>query len=83
MPTAATGLGFLLIGFLVLGVMSCSLAILGFWVWMLVECALYTPAENNLKLVWVLIIVLTGCIGALIFFFVQRPKDRVRQGYRP
>jgi len=83
MDAAAVGLPLLLFGFLILGVLAFAAAVFGFWVWMLVDCAVHTPAENNQKLVWVLVIVLTGWIGALIYLFVQRPKNRRSEGYGP
>lgn len=52
---------------------------LAFWIWMLVDCA-RRPFEDpggNLRLVWILIIVLAGWIGALIYLFaVKIPQDR-------
>jgi hypothetical protein len=80
---SANVFGLLFFGFVVLAVLAFVAAIVGFWVWMIVDCAQHTPDEGNLKLVWILIIVLTGWIGALIYFFVQRPKNRLRDGYRP
>jgi hypothetical protein len=40
---------------------------------MIGECATKEPAEGNDKLIWILIIVLTHWIGALIYF-VRRPQ---------
>ena len=45
-----------------------------FWVLMIVECATKEPAEGNDKLIWILIIVFTHWIGALIYYFVRRPQ---------
>jgi hypothetical protein len=45
-----------------------SLAAMGFWIWMLIDCATH---EKN-KLFWFLIILWTHFIGALIYFFVRR-----------
>ena len=45
-----------------------------FWVFMIVECATKEPAEGNDKLIWILIIIFTGWIGALIYYFVRRPQ---------
>ena len=59
---------------MVLGVMS--LGVLGtlLWIWMLVECATKEPDHGNDKIIWVLIIVLTHWVGALIYFLVRRPQ---------
>lgn len=49
-----------------------------FWVWMMIECATKEPAQGNDKLIWILIIVFTHWIGALIYYFV-RPPQRIAQ----
>ena len=55
-----------------------GLAALIFWVWILVDCATREPSEGNDKIVWILIIVFTNWIGALIYYLVRRP-ERIRQ----
>jgi len=45
-----------------------------FWVLMIIECATKEPAEGNDELVWILIIVFTHWIGALVYYFVRRPQ---------
>ena len=49
-----------------------------FWIWMIVDCATQEKSEGNEALIWMLIIVLTHCIGALIYLLVRRPK-RIQQ----
>ena len=48
------------------------------WIWMIVDCATKEPSEGNDKLIWILVIVLTHWIGALIYLLVRRPK-RIEQ----
>ena len=55
-----------------------SLAGTLFWIWMIVDCATKESSEGNTKIVWILIIVLTHWIGALIYLLVRRPK-RIEQ----
>lgn len=43
-----------------------------FWIWMLVDAAVNEPSTGTDKVVWVLIILFTHFIGALIYFFVRR-----------
>ena len=50
------------------------------WIWMLVDCATKEPSEGNEKIIWILIIVLTGWIGALIYLLARRPKRRATIG---
>ncbi|MEQ8763473.1 MAG: PLD nuclease N-terminal domain-containing protein [Planctomycetota bacterium] len=67
---------------LVLVGMIFLIGILGtfFWVWMLVDCATREPAEGNDKIVWILVIVFTHLLGALIYFFVRRPERKSQLG---
>ncbi len=43
-----------------------------FWIWMLVDCATKESNQGSDKVVWILIIIFTHFIGALIYFFVRR-----------
>jgi uncharacterized BrkB/YihY/UPF0761 family membrane protein len=45
-----------------------------FWIKMLIEAATKEPDTGNTRLVWVIIIVFTQIIGALIYYFVRRPQ---------
>lgn len=62
------------LAFMVFGV--CALA---FWIWMLVDCLKNEEPEGNDKIIWVLVIILTNWIGALIYFFVRRPERKRSQ----
>ena len=50
------------------------------WIWMLIECATKEPAEGNDKIVWILVIVLVGWLGALIYLLARRPKRIAEHG---
>lgn len=41
-----------------------------FWIWMLIVAATKEPTTGD-KILWVLIIIFTHVIGALIYFFVK------------
>ena len=77
------GLEFLIIPF-VLG--AILLGILGsiFWVWMLIDCATSKTLRDNQKIGWIIAIVFTHLIGAIIYYFVARtPRAaQVREGYQ-
>lgn len=45
-----------------------------FWLWMLIDCATKEPSEGNDKLIWIIIIVFTHVLGALVYFVIRRPK---------
>jgi len=51
-----------------------------FWVFMIIECATKEPAGGNEKLIWILIIIFTHWIGALIYYFVRRPQRIAETG---
>ncbi len=51
-----------------------GLAALALWIWVLVDCITKEPSGSNEKIMWILIIVFTTWIGALIYYFVRRPQ---------
>jgi len=48
------------------------------WIWMLIDCATNEPAEGNEKLIWIIVILFTHVLGAMIYLLVRRP-ERIRQ----
>ena len=53
-----------------------GLVLFAFWIWMLIDCATKEPSQGNDKIIWILIIVFTHWIGALIYFLVRRPQRK-------
>jgi len=51
-----------------------------FWVLMIIECATKEPTGGNDKLIWIVIIIFTHWIGALIYYFVRRPQRMAEVG---
>jgi hypothetical protein len=51
-----------------------GLAMMAFWIWMLIHAAQNKGLGDGEKVAWVLIIALVHFLGALIYFFVGRPK---------
>ena len=51
-----------------------------FWIFVLVDCLRNEPSEGNEKLIWVLVIVLTSFVGAVLYLFLRRPKRIQRHG---
>jgi nitrate reductase gamma subunit len=45
-----------------------------FWIWMLIDCAMKESSEGNDKLIWILVILLTHLLGALVYYLVRRPQ---------
>jgi hypothetical protein len=58
--------------FLPLGLLT-----LAFWIWMLVDAAQNRGLDQNERVVWILVVALLHLLGALIYFFVGRPKRRL------
>ena len=50
------------------------------WLLVLIDCIKNEPSEGNDKIVWVLVIVLTHWIGALIYLLVRKPQRKARYG---
>lgn len=53
--------------------------LLVFWLWMLIDC-LKRPDDKfaiggkDAKLIWILVIIFTGLIGALLYYFLIKRK---------
>ena len=45
-----------------------------FWIWMLIDAIKNQGLKDMEKVIWVLVIIFTHIIGALIYFFIGRPK---------
>tara|TARA_Y100000310_G_C20003940_1_gene499836 strand:- start:21 stop:287 length:267 start_codon:yes stop_codon:yes gene_type:complete len=61
------GLQFSPIFILILGV---------FWIWMLIDCLKRNFKKDNEKLIWVLVLIFTHIIGAAIYFFLIKSKNK-------
>ena len=62
--------------FLVLFLAPLCLVTFAFWIWMLVHAITNNGLTDIEKLIWVIVILFTHFIGAVIYFFVGRPKRR-------
>jgi hypothetical protein len=51
-----------------------------FWIWMLIDCASNESDQGNNKIVWIIIILLTHLLGAMIYYFVRRPQRMAETG---
>jgi hypothetical protein len=58
-----------------------ALGAFAFWIWTLIDCATKEAPEGNTKIVWVIIVVITGIIGALIYYWVRRPQRIAEIGH--
>jgi len=53
-----------------------GLACLAFWIWMLVHAIQNKGLTDGEKVGWVLAIALVHFLGALLYFFIGRPKAK-------
>jgi len=65
-------------GLIILGL--AGVLLIGFWLWMLIECAVLEPSEGHTKATWLLILFTGNWIGALIYLFVRRPRRKLETG---
>ena len=70
------GLGILEL-FLVLFLAPLALLTFAFWIWMLVHAITNNGLTDIEKLIWVIVMLFTHFLGAVIYFFVGRPKRRL------
>ena len=59
---------------LAISVFAIGFCAVGFWIWMLVDCIKHESSEGNDKIVWVIVIVATKLIGAIVYYFARRQK---------
>jgi uncharacterized BrkB/YihY/UPF0761 family membrane protein len=66
-----SGLGIFLALFGVVMVIV-SILIFAFWVLMIIDCVKRKFKDDMERVVWLLVIILTGILGALIYYFVVK-----------
>jgi len=69
----AAGGAFACVMSLVFGLVA--LAAFAFWLWMLIDVITKCPSEENKKVIWILVVIFAGIVGAIVYYFVQRPKN--------
>ncbi len=63
-----------LFGLLILFIISLVLASTIFWIWMIVDCAQRKMKDND-KVVWILVLIFLGILGAIVYYFVIKRKN--------
>lgn len=58
------------------GLIAVVISILAFifWVLMIVDCVKRNFKESNEKIVWIIVLIFAGVLGALIYYFVVKRK---------
>ena len=53
-----------------------GIASLGFWIFMIVDVAKRNFKQENDKILWLLVVILAGAIGGLVYYFVIKRPDK-------
>lgn len=61
--------GGMLLVFAIIGI-----AVLAFWIWALIDAIKNPRLTDNERLIWIIVILLTSWLGALIYLIVGRKK---------
>lgn len=54
-----------------------SLVCFGFWLWMLIDLIKRNQFHNfgdNAKVIWIVLLIFLGIIGAIVYFFMEKRK---------
>ncbi len=57
-------------------IVALSIASIVFWIIMLVDCVQRNFKKSDERIIWILVIVLAGAIGALVYYFVVKRKAK-------
>jgi hypothetical protein len=66
--SGAFGLVFLLVGAVI------TILVFAFWIWMLLHAITNKGLNDTEKILWVLVVIFLHFLGAIIYFFLGRPK---------
>lgn len=56
------------------------IGLVALWILMLVDCLQRDFAKPEDRTLWILIVVLTGWLGSIIYYFmIKRPADKLKQ----
>jgi len=61
-------------GVFALLIMAIGIAVAVFWIWALIDAIRNRALSDNERLIWILVIIFTTWIGALIYLLVGRKK---------
>ena len=76
MIAAFIGGGEIILVMLALCVIPIALALVAFWIWMLISAIQNKGLNEGEKIAWVLVIALLHLLGAIIYFFAGHPKRK-------
>ncbi len=62
------------VAILIIPALAIAICAVAFWIWMLVDCIKHESNEGNDRIVWVVVIIATKLIGAIVYYFARRQK---------
>lgn len=69
--------GFFIVMLLIwLAIIGLAILAFVFWIFMVIDVAKRKFKNDNDKILWILVIVLAGIIGAIIYYFVIKKPDK-------
>jgi hypothetical protein len=54
-----------------------------FWVWMLIDCIMNKRITDTQKIAWIIALIFTHLIGALLYLCFGRSSQKVQNSYQP
>ena len=55
--------------------MLIGVAAFAFWIWMIIDCIQRKFKNQSEKIVWIIVLILAGWIGALVYLFAIRVSN--------
>lgn len=52
------------------------------WIWMLVDCVMNKRISDSQKTVWILVMIFTHLLGALLYLFLGRSTQKAQNTYQ-
>jgi len=65
--------------FLILLAVAVAIFLFVFWIKMIIDCAKRDFKGDNEKIVWILVIVLLGVLGAAIYYFAVKENKKPKK----
>jgi hypothetical protein len=54
-----------------------------FWIWMLIDCVINKRISDSQKVAWIVTMIFTHMIGALLYLFLGRSGQKIQNTYQP
>ena len=60
---------------LLLFILLVGILVFVLWIWMIIDCAKRNKFRSGDRVVWILLLVLTGLIGMILYYFMVMRED--------